>query len=322
MEIFYLTLNQMMVLFLLILAGFFLKKKNVFADNTGTMMSRLETYIFLPALNFSNMATNCTASTFIENSKLILYGVTITVAVLCLAYPLSRLFVRNSKGNQKLEEKRNVYKYALTFGNYGFMGNAIILGVFGSEMLFKYNMFNLISSMICTGWGMYVLTPKDNSANPVLRIAKSLCKPPIISLLLGLVFGLLNLTQYIPGFIMNTLSSASDCMGPVAMILAGVVIGSYDIKKLFSDARVYILAALRLVLIPAVIAGILMVLGTSDEIITLALIAFATPIGLNTIVYPAAYGGDTKPGASMAIISNPLAVATIPLMYLVFVVIL
>ena len=47
---------------------------------------------------------------------------------------------------------------------------------------------------------------------------------------------------------------------------------------------------------------------------------FVPALGLNTIVYPAAYGGDTKTGASMAMISHVLSVITIPLMYLVFIV--
>jgi predicted permease len=74
--------------------------------------------------------------------------------------------------------------------------------------------------------------------------------------------------------------------------------------------------------IPALIMIVLKLIGISDEIMTLALIAFATPLGLNTIVYPAAYGGDTKTGASMATISHTLSVITIPLMYLVFIVLL
>ena len=65
---------------------------------------------------------------------------------------------------------------------------------------------------------------------------------------------------------------------------------------------------------------LLKLLGTNDEIMTLALIAFATPLGLNTIVFPAAYGGDTKTGAAMAVISHTLSVITIPFMYLIFIV--
>ena len=67
---------------------------------------------------------------------------------------------------------------------------------------------------------------------------------------------------------------------------------------------------------------ILKLAGTSEEIMILSLIAFATPLGLNTIVYPAAYGGDTKPGASMAMVSHILSVITIPVMYLLMIEIL
>ena len=51
------------------------------------------------------------------------------------------------------------------------------------------------------------------------------------------------------------------------------------------------------------------------QVLVLTLFAFGTPLGLNTVVFPAAYGGDTSIGASMAMISHTLCVATIPLMY-------
>jgi predicted permease len=105
-------------------------------------------------------------------------------------------------------------------------------------------------------------------------------------------------------------------MGPVAMVLAGFVVGGYEFKSLFKDKKVYIATFLRLIVIPGIIVTVLKLLGTSSDILTLALICFATPLGLNTIVYPAAYGGETKTGASMAVISHTLSVITLPLMYL------
>ena len=88
------------------------------------------------------------------------------------------------------------------------------------------------------------------------------------------------------------------------------------------NQKVYVVTAMRLIVIPAVMMLVLKALGTSEAIMILALIAFATPLGLNTVVYPAAYGGETKTGASMAMISHTLSVITIPLMYLIFIVLL
>ena len=60
---------------------------------------------------------------------------------------------------------------------------------------------------------------------------------------------------------------------------------------------------------------ILHFIGADKGALYLTLIAFGTPLGLNTVVFPAAYGGDTSTGASMAMISHTLCVITIPLMY-------
>ena len=70
-----------------------------------------------------------------------------------------------------------------------------------------------------------------------------------------------------------------------------------------------------LIFLAVVILIVLIVCGADKYILSLALFAYATPLGLNTVVFPAAYGVDTKTGASMAMISQVLCVITIPLMY-------
>ena len=88
-------------------------------------------------------------------------------------------------------------------------------------------------------------------------------------------------------------------MGPVAMVLAGIVIGGYDFKELLNNKKVYIATALRLFVIPGVILLILKALRADETLLSIALIAFATPLGMNTIVFPASYGGDTKTGLKL-----------------------
>ena len=51
----------------------------------------------------------------------------------------------------------------------------------------------------------------------------------------------------------------------------------------------------------------------------LAFFAIAAPLGLNTVVFPEAYGGNPETGASMAMISHTLCILTIPLMYAVMI---
>ena len=323
MEIFNLTLTQMLMMFTLILVGFFLRKKNIVPENSYVTIAKLETFVLSPALNCYNQLTKCTVENFLNNWKLMFYGLALVLVAIAIACPASALFIKHSTEDQKEAYQRNIYKYALTFGNYGFMGNFIVLGIWGSDMFYKYTMFTFFIALFCSGWGLYILIPKQTGGNAFWKnLKKGLTAPPMLGILIGCVCGLCNLSRFFPEFFMKALSNASNCMGPIAMILAGVVIGGYHFKSLLTKKKVYVVTFLRLIVIPAIFVLILKTLGTSDEILSFVLIAFATPIGMNTIVYPGAYGGDTKTGASMTMISHVLSVITIPLMYLIFVVLM
>jgi len=322
MDMFNKTLQQMLMMFTIMAVGFVLRKLSALPDNSHITLSKLETFLFVPALNLYTQMTKCTVKTFSENASLIFYGLATLAVGMALAYPLSRLFIRKADGDPEREYQRNIYKYAMTFGNYGFMGNFIILGVFGPDMFYKYSLFTFIVSIVCSSWGLFILIPKDKSAGVWSNLKKGILTPPTIALVIGIALGLLDLGRFAPEFIVKALDESQKCQGPVAMALAGFVVGGYKFSSLLSDKKVYIATALRLIVIPAAMMMAMKAIGLGDEVMILALITFATPLGLNTIVYPAAYGGDTRTGAAMATISHTLSVITIPLMYLLFIEIL
>ena len=114
-------------------------------------------------------------------------------------------------------------------------------------------------------------------------------------------------------------------MGPSAMLLAGFTVANYSIIKLLTDKRTYFATLLRLVVLPVIIILALfgvkslaeVLIGTTidNSFLFFAFFAVATPLGLNTIVFPESYGADPEPGAAMALISHTLCVISIPLLY-------
>jgi predicted permease len=137
--------------------------------------------------------------------------------------------------------------------------------------------------------------------------------------------GLSGLGAQMPGFLSNSLDTLSKCMGPMAMLLAGVTIAKYDFTSMLKKGKVYIASVLRLVILPIFIVSFLFGLKTlantlfgmqiGNDVLFLSFFALATPLGLNTVVFPEAYGGNPETGASMAMISHTLCVISIPLMY-------
>ncbi len=306
-ETFFGTLSPLLTLFSCILAGYLLVKLKLMPESAASILSKCEKYLFMPALGYSIFSKYCTVDTIRENANIVVYSLIAIALALVIAIPLSVLF------EKKDVNKRNIYRYALVFANHGFMGNAIIPLILGSdEHLYKYLLFTLPLNFLTYVWGVYILTPKEYRRG---NFFKSLFNAPLMGIAIGIVVGLTGAQQYMPEFLVTTAESLQACMGPVAIVLTGIVIGRYPFKKLLSIKKVYIATALRLIVIPAVIVAFIKLCGANDYVVTLALFAYATPLGLNTVVFPEMYGGDTSTGASMAMISHVLCVVTLPLMY-------
>jgi len=320
LEIFSLTLTQMLMIFSLIITGFLLRKTNIVGEEAVKVLSRVETYALVPALTFNNFMGKCTVENFTRYYSLMFYGLGVITVSVILAYLISGFFVKYDGINPELKYKRNIYKYSLTFGNFGFMGNFIILGIWGDMEFFKYSMFTFFINMTCNIWGLLVLIP-DGEEKPSIKatVAKAITAPPVLAVLFGILAGLFNLSYYLPDFIKSALSGAGGCMCPIAMLLAGIVIGGYRIKDILKEKKVYILSLLRLIVLPGVFITLLTLLKAPSDVLIFTLVAFATPLGLNTIIYPATYGGETKTGAAMNMISNTFSVITIPLIYYFFI---
>jgi predicted permease len=299
------TLTPMLMMFSCMVIGFVLNKKKICPDNTASVLSKLEANVLAPALTISTFGKYCTVESLSEQYLLILFCVLILAIAIGIAFALTPLFT--GKGYS-----RNIYRYALTFGNFGFMGNAIVPAILGESALYEYMLFTLPLNVAVYTWGVSGLIPKgEGKQNPL----KNLVNPSVLAVVIGMLLGLTGASQYLPAFVGSTLSGLGNCMGPIAMVLTGFLIGQYPIKKLLTDRKVYVASVLRLLVLPALFVLILKLLGADNVAITMCLFGFATPLGLNTVVFPAAYGGDPSIGVSMAAISHTACVITIPIMY-------
>ena len=302
------TLSPMLTMFTCIIIGYILNKSEKVPENTATVLSKCESYFILPALSLSSFIKYCSVQSLMENYSLILYCVGVLAVAMIIGTVLSGLFSNDAY-------IKNVYKYSLTIANYGFMGNAIVPMILGEEMLYKYLLFTFPLSMVVYTWGIAILTPKgEEKASPIKR----LLNPTSTAMIAGILIGVLGIGKYLPKFFLSAISNISACMGPLAMVLTGFVIAQYDFIEMLKNGKVYVVTFLRLVVLPLIFVTILHFIGAGKEIILLTFIAFGTPLGLNTVVFPSVYGGDTKTGASMAMISHTLCVITIPLMYFIF----
>lgn len=320
------TLNPMLTLFICIILGFLLTKLNVLPKNASKVMAKLETYAFCPALSFYTMARNCTVKNIGDHGLNIIIFSVLVIVCISLSYALNRFFVKDKKSYE-----RGVFLYALAFANIGYVGDPLAIALFGDAGFSFYKLACLPLSILIYVWGISVLVPKKDNSSGKLSSLKNLINVPTIALFIGIAVGLLGGGEFILGkegdlnFIGSTLNSLKDCMGPVAMLIAGCTVAQYNMKSMLTNKKVYVATALRLIVIPALLVPMIFGLKTlmnvcfnlsiNNFIVHLSFIALGCPLGLNTVVFPEAYGGDAKTGAGMATISHSLCVITIPLLY-------
>lgn len=320
MTTFIATLTPMLTLFFCIAAGFAASKAKLLPDTAGKTMANMETWIFCPALSFMTMVRYCTVSSIATHgTNMIMAGIAVAISM-SIAIPLSKLFAKEPG------MERGIYSYALAFANSGYMGDPIVLALFGEEALAYYKLYTLPLSIIIYTWGISVLTPKKAGGGAAW---KRLLNAPTVAMLLGVVVGITGTGAYLPAFLISALDSLKACMGPVAMLLAGVTIAKYDFVGMLKKKKVYVATALRLLVIPTVLIAVLYAVKTAanawldlaigNDVLFLCFFSTAAPLGLNTVVFPEAYGGSPETGASMAMISHALCVITIPLLYAVMV---
>ena len=126
--------------------------------------------------------------------------------------------------------------------------------------------------------------------------------------------------EYESFFLTKINNVSGSCMSPVAMLLTGITIGRTDILALIKKWRIYLTSAIRLLVYPLAMLGVLLLLP-QNSFFTLtffkcAMCMASMPMGLNAIVVTAGYGKDTTDAAGLALISHLFSIGTIPLMFM------
>lgn len=310
MDVLISTLQQMSVLMGLILIGYIISRTGAVPASGAAVLSKMENNVFIPALVLSTFWKGFTLESLGSAWMFVAGG----FGVLALSIPAALLLGRFCA---KDEYTRKIYTYGLSFSNFGFMGNAVVLAlfpaVFGDYLVFVLPLWVLIYL-----WGVpaLLIPRKEGEKNSLRSSLKRLVNPMFAAMLVGMVLGLLAVP--LPAFLASGLDSLGGCMSPVAMLLTGMTVSSLDLKKTFTNKAVYLASFFRLVLFPAVFLVLLWLLPLPEDLSLCILCAVAMPLGLSPVVIPGAYGLDTSAAAGMALISHLLSAATIPVVFWVY----
>ncbi len=300
------TLNQMAYLFLFVMLGYILVKLKLMPNGSETVLSRLENYLFIPALVLNTFINNFTVNKLSSAYGILLFSIILEIIVILVSVLCTCIITKD-------KYIRKIYLYGLCFSNFGFMGNAVVSSLFPALFL-EYIIFTMVLWSLIYLWGIPILL-KDGSESGFKSGLKNLFNPMLICMLLGGIIGILKIQP--PQFLTDAVNAAGQCMSPVAMIITGMTIAKMDIRAVLKIKSIYIVSVLRLLVFPITFIAVMFLFGKGIEksIFICATVSLAMPLGLNTIVIPNAYGKDTSTASGMALVSHLLSVITIPVIF-------
>ena len=298
------VVGQSILVLLFTCVGYALVKTKLIDPKNTKILSTLAVYVYLSATVFRTFATNFTVNYLKEQYLLVLVSAVILIVLILVMRPLSKLLTKESY-------KRNVLSYCMTVPNYGYVGYAMAEGIFGGLMLQNVMMVTIPISMYAYTFGYCMLTRSKVSF-------KKLINPVNIAMVAGAIVGLSGFKLSDVTVLNQFLSKAAACMAPTGMILVGAVTAEYPVRQLLKRKDVYLVTALRLLAVPLIIGAALRLLHVDTTIITPIMLVMAMPTSANAIIFPKLVGEDCHTGASLALISNILCCATIPLIFWIF----
>lgn len=291
---------RVVILFLMISAGYACGKLGAVSKRGAQQLTSILFYVVTPALIISSLQ-NMIGKVSLQN--LLTAG---GLAIFCMVVSIlvSMLFFRKSTN-----ERKKVLRFAAAYSNCGFMGLPLAQAVLGDAGVAYASMFLVAFNLLVWTHGYASM-----SSVKTLNWKRIVMNPGLIGFVIGLPLFIFSVR--IPELLLSPLSSFSSMNTPLAMIVIGSYISRVNLKEIFQDAQLYLLAAVRLLLIPLVSFAIMLPLGVDKTVATCILILCAAPTGANTVMFAAQFGGDAKLASKAVAFTTLCSMVTMPLFIL------
>lgn len=284
--------------------GFFLNKIKILSADSNNIISRFILNVTLPCTMFAAVAGMETREMGTVR-QLIIIGFGIYIFLGIAAFIITKLIKMG-------KESEGVVQCLLMFGNVSFLGIPLVQALYGDAGVFYNAILNVHFNIFCFTYGVWLMA-RSSGGRYKLNF-KSFLSPALISIVFALILYLFGVS--VPDVIMEPVEFIGQITSPLAMITIGSIIATYSLKELFSQGKLYILAAFKMLILPA-IAYIIMYFITGPGLVASVVTIYIAMPTANTISMMAVtYKSDPKTATCGTGLMNILCIVTIPLIYM------
>ncbi len=206
-------------------------------------------------------------------------------------------------------DRKGVYQLMMIFANCSFMGIPVCQSLLGDRGMFLEIIMNLPYNLLFFTYGVFLIM-QDRGGNTKIRV-RDILTPGTIASILALVIYFTG--AQLPRVLNEPINFVGNLTPALSMICIGSSMADYSMREIFKNKELYVISALRLVILPAL--GFLILSHSIDNLLLtrVATFSMAMPVGAMVAMGTSEYGGNTEVASSGVALSTIFSMATIPL---------
>ena len=304
--------SQTLILFFLLMIGFTIRRLEIVDQHLNDNLTNLIIYVTLPALIINSMNYDFSLERLSQLGMALVSAVFIFLIMISVSWLVSARL-----GSDK--DEVSIYRFILIFANVGFMGYPVVEVIFGQQGVFLASIYNLVFNLFLWTIGVLIMCSSCRVEESKIKVDLSrLLNPGIISIGIGFLIFLFSVE--LPGAVDSTLHMLGETTTPLAMIVVGNILAQVEIKDIFTKGKLWLLAAVRLAILPVLVLAILKglsavvpIISFSPVLLGVLIVLTGMPAAANTAIFAQKFGSDEALASQGIFLTTLLSIVTIPL---------
>ena len=305
MEISILLARQIIAMFLIVIVGFCTVHFDLFTERDTGFLAKLNIDIICPCAIVSSFQMEFS----VEKLTGLLLAV-LAAVILHVLYLLLDFLTRRPLKLTPVESASVIYTNSLN------LILPLVIATLSEDMVFYCTAFMVVQTFLMWTHGKSLVSGKTHVD------AKDFLNPNIFAILTGLLLFILRIR--IPEIPATAIRNIGSTVGPVSMLVIGMMIGKLDVKSAFLNGRAYFITFLRLIVYPLLTVLVLVYsrLGRlhpdGPDILLVTLLA-ASSCTASSIPQMARVYSDEGPYAGMlSIVNLAFCIVTMPVIVYIY----
>ena len=302
MQISILLMQEIVKLFVIMFMGYAVVKAGLMKASESKSVSVILVYLVNPCVIVNAFQVEYTP----EVQKGLILAVMAAV-VIHLLYLLLTAILKHPLHLNVIERATAIYS------NAGILVIPLVQVLLGQEYVIYSSAFITVQLVLLWTHCKSMLCEESK-----LEWKKILLNVNIISIFVGVILFVSRVS--LPSGVQSVLGMMNNLMGPLGMLLAGMVIADVSMKNVFLRKRNYLSAALRLLIYPVLSLAVMKVISlfapVSDfkQILLTVYLASVTPACTTVTSMAQLYDKDAGYSSSLYVLTTLLSIVTMPVM--------